>query len=235
MYVLIRGKTYSVRLLAALLLVAVYGGEAQTVKSNPQMDASEAQREMTVSAMTASIGLQKASVRRQKASVDQVTPVSDATDPVPTFFVTGPLLNAAESGPDCDRLPPMLVEPLIAKASKANGVSADLIRAVMQQESAFRPCAVSEKGAMGLMQLMPGTADDLGVADAFDPEENVFAGARLLHGLMARYHGDLNRTLGAYNAGPASVDAAEGPPNFPETTGYIDKITRVLGLSPALP
>jgi soluble lytic murein transglycosylase-like protein len=209
---------------------------SQTALTNPanaQMDAANAQREKAVTAMSASIDRQKASVRRQKsAAMESGQPAGGASE-VPAFFVTDALIQQAQSVADCDRLPAMQLEPLIARAARANQVSADLVRAVMRQESAFRPCAVSDKGAMGLMQLMPATATDLGVSDAFDPEENAFAGAKLLRSLMARYHGDLNRTLGAYNAGPANVDAADGPPDFPETTGYIDKITQALGISPA--
>ncbi len=194
------------------------------------MDAVSLQREKVMSAMSASIERQKASVRRQRAGVLESGTASEDSTELPAFFVTAPLLEPAQNGGDCDRLPPMQLEPLIARAAKANQVSGDLVRAVMRQESSFRPCAISGKGAMGLMQLMPGTAADLGVDDALDPEQNAFAGAKLLHTLMTRYHGDLNRVLGAYNAGPATVDAADGPPNFPETTGYIEKITEALGI-----
>jgi soluble lytic murein transglycosylase-like protein len=94
----------------------------------------------------------------------------------------------------------------------------------MWQESDFRNCAVSAKGALGLMQLLPSTADGLGVKDPFDPEANVLGGARLLRQLMDRYGGDLSLTLSAYNAGSAKVDATMGVPMIPETLNYVNRI-----------
>jgi len=109
----------------------------------------------------------------------------------------------------------------------------------MQQESAFRPCAVSPKGAMGLMQLEPGTAADLGVKNPFDPADNVLGGARLLRQLLNRYDGDLSMTLSAYNAGSGRVDAAMGVPAIPETIDYVkrilDKLPAASPLRQALP
>ena len=101
----------------------------------------------------------------------------------------------------------------------------------MRQESAFKPCAVSAKGAMGLMQLIPGTAAGLGVKDPFDPEQNVLGGAKLLKQLMDRYSGDLSMTLSAYNAGTRPVDAADGVPMIPETIDYVSRILARLSAS----
>jgi soluble lytic murein transglycosylase-like protein len=109
-------------------------------------------------------------------------------------------------------------------AAQKSGVSVQLLEAVVQQESGFRPCSVSPKGAMGLMQLMPATAEEMGATDPFDPDQNVEAGARLLKVLMDRYGGDLNRVLGAYNAGPKRVDDAGGVPAIPETIKYVEGI-----------
>jgi soluble lytic murein transglycosylase-like protein len=94
----------------------------------------------------------------------------------------------------------------------------------MWQESGFRPCAVSAKGAMGLMQLVPGTASDLGVTDVFNPEANVLGGARLLKQLLDHYGGDLRLTLSAYNAGAGKVDASMSVPTIPETIDYVNRI-----------
>lgn len=113
------------------------------------------------------------------------------------------------------------------KAAKQEDVDKDTLRAVMQQESAFRPCSVSPKGAMGLMQLMPATASQFGVSDPFDNERNVEAGATFLKQLLVRYGGDLTLALGAYNAGPAKVDASGGVPDIPETQNYIKQILPV--------
>jgi hypothetical protein len=130
----------------------------------------------------------------------------------------------------------MRQQALVVSASQKTGVPAGLIEAVVHQESGFRPCSVSEKGAMGLMQLMPATAEELGVADPFDPDQNVEAGAKLLKTLLNKYNGDLNRALGAYNAGTKRVEEAGGVPAIPETMKYVEKILERLaagGTDPA--
>ncbi len=100
-----------------------------------------------------------------------------------------------------------------------------LILAVMAVESNFNPQALSDKGAMGLMQLMPATAKDLYVADAWDPAQNIEGGARYLRLLANQYSGDLVKTLAAYNAGPDAVRrAGEAVPDYPETREYVRKV-----------
>jgi len=98
------------------------------------------------------------------------------------------------------------------------------VLAVVGVESAFRPEAVSSKGAQGLMQLMPGTAASLGVDDAFDPEQNLDGGVRHLGALLARYGGDLTRALAAYNAGEGAVARHQGVPPFRETREYVKRV-----------
>lgn len=102
-----------------------------------------------------------------------------------------------------------------------------LARAVLAAESNFNPRAVSRAGAMGLMQLMPQTAEEMFVADAFDPRENIFGGVRYLRVLTNLFDGDLVKVIAAYNAGPEAVRRAGGIPNYPETQAYV---VRVLGL-----
>ncbi len=114
---------------------------------------------------------------------------------------------------------------LIDYSSQKHGVDAGLIRAVIRAESGFDPRATSSKGAMGLMQLMPETARDLGVDDPYDPVQNVMAGTEYLKTLLHRYNGDTNTALAAYNWGMGNVE--RNPGRLPEETKtYITRITR---------
>lgn len=115
---------------------------------------------------------------------------------------------------------------LIKLTAERHRVDPELVRAVIRAESNGNPQAVSSKGALGLMQLMPGTAMELGVKDAFSPQENMEAGVRYLQSLLQRYNGDLDRALAAYNAGAGAVDRARGVPRYRETQEYVKKITK---------
>lgn len=126
-------------------------------------------------------------------------------------------------------LPPyMAYDDLIEKASKLFDLDSELIRAVIQTESAFNPTAESPVGAQGLMQLMPALQKDMGVDDPFDPEQNIMAGARYLKQLLKSHHGDIPLTLASYNAGPGNVRKYGGVPPFKETRNYVKKITGML-------
>ena len=115
---------------------------------------------------------------------------------------------------------------LISQVARRHGLEPALVEAVVAVESGFRPGAVSRKGAMGLMQLMPGTAADLGVADPFDPDANLDGGSRYLRRLLAEHGGDLRKALAAYNAGPGAVRRHEGVPPYPETRDYVDRVLK---------
>jgi soluble lytic murein transglycosylase-like protein len=121
------------------------------------------------------------------------------------------------------------VEAAIEQAAARHHVDPNLVRAVVKVESNFNPNAVSRKGAMGLMQLMPGTARELAVTDPFDPQQNVEAGVRHLRGLLDSYDGDVSRSLAAYNAGAKAVATHHGVPPYAETQDYVRRITKLYG------
>jgi soluble lytic murein transglycosylase-like protein len=114
---------------------------------------------------------------------------------------------------------------LVAKAAKKNGINRRLLSSVIRAESNFHPRAVSPKGALGLMQLMPATARSLAVRHPFDPAENVQAGARYLKELLGTF-GSVKLALAAYNAGPATVKLYHGVPPYRETRAYIERVRR---------
>jgi soluble lytic murein transglycosylase-like protein len=118
----------------------------------------------------------------------------------------------------------------IRATAERYGVSATLVEAVIQTESAFNPWAVSRKGAQGLMQLMPQTAYALGVRDSFNPRQNIDGGVRHLRYLLDRYPGNMALALAAYNAGEGAVDYHRGIPPYPETQQYVKKVLERGGL-----
>jgi soluble lytic murein transglycosylase-like protein len=131
--------------------------------------------------------------------------------------------NAAPS-PVCGAMTALEIAELAKESAEREGLTPELLRAIIGKESSFRPCAVSPKGAMGLMQLMPDTARDLGVTDPFNPRQNMEAGSRFLRSLLNRYGEDLVLALGAYNAGPSQVDRYQGLPPFVETVDYVKDV-----------
>jgi soluble lytic murein transglycosylase-like protein len=120
------------------------------------------------------------------------------------------------------------LQRIVADAAGRNGLSPSLVTAVIATESGGDPSAVSRAGAAGLMQLMPGTAAQYGIANRFDPTANVDGGCRYLHDLMNRYHNNVSLALAAYNAGPGAVDASRGIPPFQETRAYVARVTAAL-------
>ncbi len=119
------------------------------------------------------------------------------------------------------------IDASIVMAAARHNVDPNLVRAVVKVESNFNSNAVSRKGAMGLMQLMPTTARQLNVKNPFDPEQNVDAGVRHLKQLLESYNGDVNLTLAAYNAGAGAVARSAGVPHFAETQNYVRRITNL--------
>ena len=115
-------------------------------------------------------------------------------------------------------------DDVITRASRQFGVKSSLIKAVIKAESDFDHQAVSHKGAQGLMQLMPDTANEINVKDPFDPEENIFGGTWYLSQLLKRFNNDNKLALAAYNAGPERVEANQGVPPIPETKAFVKRV-----------
>ena len=162
--------------------------------------------------MEASLAQQRASIQKQAQSVG--TSVDWSAPAIP---------------PACDPVLQAELAKMIDEVAEKQGVDKALVREVARQESGFYPCAVSPKGAEGLMQLMPATQAQLQVRDPFDPRQSLEAGSKLLKTLLDKYHGDLQLALSAYNAGPGTVDRSGGVPNIPQTKAYVLSIlTRFL-------
>jgi soluble lytic murein transglycosylase-like protein len=121
------------------------------------------------------------------------------------------------------------IDAAIDKAATRHNVDPNLVRALVKVESNFNPNAVSRKGAMGLMQLMPQTARQLNVSNPFNPEENVDAGVRHLKRLLESYNGNVQLSLAAYNAGSGAVARSAGIPRYAETRNYVRRITTLYG------
>ena len=120
------------------------------------------------------------------------------------------------------------LDAIFEAAGQRYNIPANLLKAVAKVESDFRPNVTSRSGAMGIMQLMPGTARGLGVTDAFDPEQNIMGGAKYLRQMLDQFDGDLNLALAAYNAGPNNVIKYGGIPPFTETQNYVKKVREYL-------
>jgi soluble lytic murein transglycosylase-like protein len=184
---------------------------------------SVSQSEAVAHQMEASLAAQRASIARQ-------TGVTSSTG----FFIleppSGKLAPAKFAAPpvaDCLPLAEAELTPLFDAAAKRENLQPELLHSVARQESGLRPCAVSAKGAMGLMQLMPGTTAELGIADPFDAKESIDGGARILRKYLDMYK-SLPLALGAYNAGPGRVNRTGEVPKIPETLDYVKQILSTL-------
>lgn len=124
---------------------------------------------------------------------------------------------------------PNSLERYFQRAASKYGVDINLLKAVAKQESGFNPSAVSSAGAIGVMQLMPGTASALGVKNPYNAEENIMGGAKYLSQLLKKYNGNLSLALAAYNSGSGNVDKYGGIPPFSETQNYVKKVLANMG------
>ncbi|HEX4594548.1 MAG TPA: lytic transglycosylase domain-containing protein [Bryobacteraceae bacterium] len=177
----------------------------------------------TKASMSVSLDKQRVSITKQVDSL-----IGRSTSPAASFYTVPWIDFPSFVLPPCDPLPSEQLDKLVGESAQREGVQPDLIRGVISQESGGRPCAISSKGAQGLMQLMPAVAAQFEVHDVFDPKQNIDGGTKLLKQLLAKYNGDLKLTLAAYNAGSGRVDSEGGVPAIPETVNYvIDVISKL--------
>jgi soluble lytic murein transglycosylase-like protein len=162
-------------------------------------------------AMEPSLAKQRASVRAQ------VEAAATHSTSSPAWSI--PMIMPEAAG--CDAVSQPELARMIDDIAPRQNVDPALVREVARQESGFHPCAVSPKGAAGLMQLMPATQAQFQVKNPFDAKESLEAGSKLLRDLLDRYHGDLSLALSAYNAGAQTVDKAGAVPEIPETKNYV--------------
>jgi len=189
----------------------------------------------SASAMQESLAKQRLSVEKQLRGIQHAGFFSlPPPEPIGAGFSDEvdlqdpPPAASARSTAGCEPLPEDRLKPLIEEAARSEDVQPDLLRSVIRLESGAHPCAVSPKGAQGLMQLMPATSQQFSVSDPFDAEQNIQAGAKLLKQLLTRYGGDISKALAAYNAGPGRVDQAGAVPPIPETIRYVSSILAML-------
>jgi soluble lytic murein transglycosylase-like protein len=133
--------------------------------------------------------------------------------------------NSANSAPTAHPLGGEVLHQLVQETAHKHNVDPNLVSAVISTESNWNASAISSKGALGLMQLVPETAQHFGAYNPFDPTQNVEAGVTYLSNLLERYNGDLPKALAAYNAGPRAVDRWGGVPDYRETREYVRKVT----------
>lgn len=207
----------------------VDGGEPEGSAENAEAADESSVAESAPGARGNALARQSASVRKQLGGARARNGFfisswfSDAPE-AGSFASAGTL--AANAPEDCEPLDATIAEAYIRDSSKREGVSTDLIREVIRKESGFNPCALSPKGAMGMMQLTAATAASLGVDDPYDPRQNIDGGVRLMKRLLDKYKGRPDLALAAYNAGEGAVDAHQGVPAYEETQEYVSTIMK---------
>jgi len=163
-------------------------------------------------------------VARMHALWQRVERFSTGIPPASQPSTFAQALQVAQQG--MSTMLPLPISELIARVAREEGVDESLVRAVVQAESGGNPNAVSPKGAMGLMQLMPRTAEAMGVSNPFDPEQNLRGGVRLLKGLLNEF-GDVRLALAAYNAGGPAVRQYGGVPPYAETQRFVQRVLQL--------
>ena len=212
------------RLSAALLAVAVLSSAARaaervTLRNGYAMDCHHhAQIDLRVR-----LYLSSGEDNYIELAPEEIAEVESLPDPPAPPASTGPAPFSTAQNADA-KLSPADLREMLALAGHEHNLDVDLLASLVKAESGGNARAVSRSGARGLMQLMPGTASELGVKDSFAPGENVHGGSVYLDALLTRYHDNMALALAAYNAGPAAVDKYHGIPPYRETQLYVARV-----------
>ncbi len=220
-------RSYLLRGFGALLVVAAVlpaqAMEHVTLKNGFELDC--VRREAVGNRVRLYLSQAPGSTDYLEVAADSVARVETIAD-VPASVAEVPEAANTASHVPLTTLSREEMHTMLAHAGKDHNIDEDLLASVVRAESGGQVRAVSRAGARGLMQLMPGTADELGVADAFRPDQNIAGGTAYLDQLLQRYHDNVALALAAYNAGPAAVDRYHGIPPYRETRAYVARVIR---------
>ncbi len=215
----IRVPPYAAMLCAAILCLPAWAAEHVILKNGFEMDCSR--HEVIGDRVRLYMGAGEANY--QELASDLIARVETVPDPPIVAMTPVPVVLKNEPAVALTKAE---MHQMLAHAGTKHNIDEDLLASVVRAESGGQVRAVSRAGAQGLMQLMPGTATELGVKDAFEPEENISGGTAYLDALLIRYHDNLALALAAYNAGPAAVDRYHGVPPYRETRAYVAWVIR---------
>jgi soluble lytic murein transglycosylase-like protein len=224
-------RRFAMLFVAAAMSLPARAAEHVTLKNGFEMDCARREvvgdRVRLYFAQDASAADGSAAANYLEVAADAVVRVEMVADPAPV--VAAPATVAAVTSEAPASLPTLTrdeMHTMLAHAGVAHNIDEDLLASLVRAESGGQVRAVSRTGARGLMQLMPKTADELGVKDSFRPDENIAGGSAYLDQLLTRYHDNVALALAAYNAGPAAVDKYHGVPPYRETQAYVARVIR---------
>jgi soluble lytic murein transglycosylase-like protein len=209
----------AVRVGLMVLAVCPLGRAAEHVTQKNGFELDCARHEVVGNKVRLYFSAQGAEGNFMEIAADSVVRVEEVAD-APAPPVTAAAISTAAG------LTKAEMQGMLAHAGDAHNIDVDLLASVVRAESGGQVKAVSRTGAKGLMQLMPGTATEMGVADAFRPEQNIAGGTAYLDTLLTRYHDKVELALAAYNAGPGAVDKYHGVPPYRETQAYVARVIR---------
>ncbi|HEY2392852.1 MAG TPA: lytic transglycosylase domain-containing protein [Candidatus Angelobacter sp.] len=223
-------KTIAVGALLALAQLSAFAGEIAVLRNGFSIHFKRKEQNGSITRLYTGKGFMDiASDQIESFAVDETPVVPDPpAAPVGTQSAAQPSTanQVVAPSPTAQAVNAVNIDQVVRDAASKNRLDPDFVSSVIRAESNFKTHAISKKGAQGLMQLMPGTAAQLGVADPFDPKANVEAGTSYLSSLLDLYHDDPIKALAAYNAGSFRVKQYNGVPPYRETRAYISKIVR---------